>query len=457
MLTSLEAKILDKNSECLGTSVENLMENAGKALAKAVDEFSIGKILFICGSGNNGGDGYAASKYLRSSADYCSFREPKSKLCKRMRDRVHIAPYFPDILDRYDTIVDCVLGTGMEGELRPEYAELILYLNTLGKRVISCDVPSGFGTDTVLKADVTITFHDMKEGMSKENCGEILIADIGIPKGAETCVNRGDFLRYPIPKKDSHKGQNGRLIIVGGGPYIGAPICSAMAALRVGTDLVTVFTPRRSFIPIASYSPSYIVKELSSDFLCMEDVLTIIDASESADTLLIGPGLGLEPQTKDAIRFIVENTKNPIVIDADAITAVSGWIRGTERMVFTPHRKELSRLIGKDMPDDMDIHRFCMDGTTILCKGNIDKIYSKNRLRENHSGSPGMTVGGTGDVLAGAVAGLVAKGMSCFDAACLGAHICGLAGKKAFDEHSYGMTAEDVISHIGQVLKEGLE
>ena len=457
MLTPLEAKILDRNSECLGTSVETLMENAGKALAESVDEFATGKILFICGSGNNGGDGYAASAHLRSSADYCAFREPKSELCRKMSSRAHAMPYFPDILDRYDTIVDCVLGTGMEGTLRQEYAEFIRHLNSLDKMVISCDVPSGFGTDTVLRANVTITFHDLKEGMDVKNCGRIVVSDIGIPLEAETTVNKGDFLRYPIPGKDSHKGQNGRLVIVGGGPYIGAPICSALAALRVGTDLVTIYTPKRSFVPIASFSPSYMVRELSSDSLCMDDVDIILDATCRADALLIGPGLGLDDRTKDAVRSILERTEVPTVIDADAITLLAGTDIPNKELVFTPHRRELIRLIGKDEPTEKDIMSFCGHNTTILSKGKVDRIFSSKKVRYNHTGCAGMTVGGTGDVLAGTVAGLLSKRMPGFDAAALGAHMCGLAGEKAFNEHSYGMTAEDVISHIGHVLKEGLE
>ena len=457
MLTPLEAKILDRNSECLGTSIETLMENAGRELAKAVDKYAIGKVLFICGSGNNGGDGYAASKYLRTSADFCAFREPKSTLCKKMSSRVHVSPYFPDILDRYDTIVDCVLGTGMEGELRPEYSEFITYLNSLNKMVISCDVPSGLGTDTILDADVTVTFHDMKEGMDGSCCGNILVCDIGIPEAAGKDVNKGDFLRYPVPKEDSHKGQNGRLIIVGGGPYIGAPICSALAALRIGTDLVTIYTPKRSFIPIASFSPSYMVKELSSYSFCMNDIHTILDASKRADALLIGPGLGLDDRTEQAVRTIMERLNIPIIVDADAITLVAGWGLPKKTMVFTPHRGELVRLIGKDDVIEEDVVKFCDPNMTILSKGEVDRVITSDRVRYNRTGCAGMTVGGTGDVLSGTVAGLIAKGMCGFDAACLGAHICGLAGEMAFDEHSYGMTAEDVISHIGHVLKEGLE
>lgn len=456
MISPLDSRILDRNSESLGISVESLMDNAGRELAKAVDTYAEGRILFVCGSGNNGGDGYAASEYLTKDADYCYFREPKSELCVKKSKDLLIFRYSPELLKEYDTIVDCVLGTGTEGGLREPYREYIDHLNSLHKKIISCDVPTGFGSGRNVIADVTVTFHDMKDGMNEKDCGKIVVCDIGIPKDAELIVNKGDFLRYPIPESNSHKGQNGRLVIVGGGPYVGAPACSGMAAIRTGADLVTILTPKRSFLPIASMSASYIVKELSSEHLCMEDVQTIMDACDSADSILIGPGIGRHPESVEAVRAIVQAIGIPIVIDADGISNIAEWVSPREGMVFTPHGKELARLIGKVDPTDEDVQSFC-NGAVILRKGETDRIYDGKRLRQNRTGCAGMTVGGTGDVLAGIVAGLLSKGMSTFDAACLGAHICGLAGEMAFEEHSFGMNAEDVISHIGHVLKEGLE
>jgi NAD(P)H-hydrate epimerase len=361
-------------------------------------------------------------------------------------------------MENYDTIVDCVLGTGIEGELKQPYVDFIDKLNSLKKNVISCDVPSGFGTDHNVIANTTVTFHDKKIGMSEETCGRIIVADIGIPKEARTYLNKGDFLRYPLPKEDSHKGQNGRLVIVGGGPYIGAPVSAALAALRTGTDLVTIFTPKRSFIPIASYSTAYMVKELTSDDLCIDDVQLILKACENADALLIGPGLGRDgATTAEATRAIIDSVKIPIVIDADAISHVAGYDDLYKNAIFTPHKRELSRLIGHDEPSDEDIQNACNNDAVILRKGSVDRIYNGTEIRYNQSGCSGMTVGGTGDVLAGIVAGLLSKKMSNFDSACLGTHICGLAGEIAFEEHSYGMNSEDVIAHIGHVLREGLE
>lgn len=458
MITPLESRVLDRNSECLGISVRDLMENAGRCLAHFIREHSEGRILIICGSGNNGGDGYVAYRYLKDIADICAFRKPKSDLCISASEGVETIPYDDVDLGRYGTIVDSVLGTGTYGALRQEYLDYIRRMNGSGKRIISCDVPSGFGTDEHIRPYATVTFHDLKTGMNEGNCGIIEICDIRIPNEASEVVNRGDFLRYPVPQRESHKGQNGRLVIVGGGPYIGAPIMAALSSLRAGTDLVTVMTPKSSFIPIAAHSPAYMVRCLSGDVLSPEDVPTIAAACSKADAVLIGPGLGTADDTRKAVRALISEIEKPIVMDADGITCLNGDVPDDRNITFTPHSRELSSLIGKDDPSDEEVIGFCKrKGCVILRKGPEDRIYSPERMRFNRTGSPAMTVGGTGDVLAGLVAGLIAKGMGPFDAACLGAYISGAAGEHAFDEHSYGMSATDVIDNIGKVLKEGLE
>lgn len=458
MISPLESRILDANSECLGVSVRELMDSAGQALAEFLDDTVSGRILFVCGSGNNGGDGYVAYRHLSERADVCAFREPKSKLCTEVSKDIETIDFGSVCLNKYEAIVDCVLGTGVEGKLRPEYEEYVRWVNSSGKKIVSCDVPTGFGTDFMVKPDATVTFHDVKEGMNEDNCGTIVVCDIRIPEEASSIVGKGDFLRYPVPSKNSHKGQNGKLLIVGGGPYVGAPVMAALSALRVGVDLVKIFTPKSSFLAIASFSPSYVVKQLSENVLCDGDVDFILEECSKSDALLIGPGLGTDPSTIEAVRRIVEKTDVPTVIDADAITCISDRVPTGKNMVFTPHKMELKRLVGEKSNSPEEISSFCDGkGCVILSKGPIDNIYGPGKHRRNTTGSPGMTVGGTGDVLAGAVAGLVSKGMNGFDAACLAAYICGLAGERSFDKNSYGMTATDVIDNIGPVLRDGLK
>lgn len=457
MITPLESRILDANSESLGISVESLMERAGKALADFIDETMDGRVLFLCGSGNNGGDGYVAYSHLRERADVCAFKPPRSALCRIVSEGIDTIPLESVRMNDYSAIVDCILGTGASGKLKPEYVEIIDRVNGSGKTIVSCDVPTGFGSGHQVKPDCTITFHDIKAGMDESNCGAIRVCDIGIPEEATTVVNKGDFLRYPIPGESSHKGQNGRLVIIGGGPYVGAPIMAALASLRTGADLVTIVTPKASFAPIASYSPAYMVKCLEGDILRPSDVDAVLNACSKADALLIGPGLGVSDETAEAVKMILNGSEIPAVIDADGITCISGCIPERAGMIFTPHGRELSRLIGAENADDGTVEEFCrMNGCIVLRKGPVDRIYSGNRMRFNRTGTPAMTVGGTGDVLAGIVSGLVSKGMMSFDAACLGAHICGLSGERAFEKHSYGLNAVDLIDCIGSTIGENL-
>ncbi len=452
MISPLDSRVLDVNSESLGIEIDELMANAGEALADVITKMFNGKrILFVCGTGNNGGDGYVAARLL--DADVAYFKEPKTAPAMNSFMKVENRPmqYSDKLLDDYDVIVDCVLGTGVSGEIREPYASYIKAVNASGKKVVSCDVPSGFGTSEMVRPDVTVTFHDMKEGMNEENCGTIVIADIGIPAEAYEYVGTGDVLRYPVPDVNSHKGQNGRLLIIGGGPYTGAPSMAGMAALRVGTDLVHIATPESSFQAVASASSSYIVHRLKGDHLDIGSMDYLIDMSKDMDAVLIGPGLGTDEETRKAIVEFIERCDRPMVVDADGVTSFRGDIP-KKNIVFTPHRGEFEKLARGADPKVFAEKNQCV----VVLKGHIDTITDGKKTRKNSAGTSAMTVGGTGDVLAGTIAGLLAKGMSPFDAGCLGAYLCGKAGEMAFKEFSYGLLATDIIDDIARVLSEEL-
>lgn len=452
MISILDAKALDGNAEHLGISVESLMENAGKELAEIIsDRFPSKKVLFICGTGNNGGDGFVAARYL--SADATFIKEPKSPLAIKNSKKIKIEPYSDSLIERYDVIVDCLLGTGIDKDIKGEYARCIEGINQSGKMIISCDVPSGLGMNCAVVPDMTVTFHDIKEGMNESNCGTIIIADIGIPSEAYDRVGPGDMVRYPKSGDNSHKGQNGRLLVIGGGPYIGAPAMSALAAARVGTDLIHIATPESSFTEISSFSPIFIMHKLPGDHVTEESVETLLGLSEKCDSVLIGPGLGTNPSTISAVRSFCTQCKKPIVIDADAITAMSGeHIRRNAPTIYTPHHSEYMRLCG-DM-DQMESSKE-LDSVIVL-KGERDIITDGTRIRTNITGNAGMTSGGTGDVLAGIISGLLSKGMEPFDAGCLGTYICGKAGDLAFEEFSFGLLATDIIDYVAKVISKEL-
>ena len=452
MISPLDSRVLDANSESLGIEVDVLMANAGEALADVItDMFSGKKILFVCGTGNNGGDGYVAARLL--DADVAFFKEPKTAPAMNAFHKIENRPIQFDekMLDDYDVIIDCVLGTGVSGDVREPYASYIGSVNGCGKTVVSCDVPSGFGTSVCIRPDVTVTFHDIKEGMDEENCGTIIVADIGIPDDAYKYIGTGDMLRYPVPDKNAHKGQNGRLLIIGGGPYTGAPSLAGMAALRVGVDLVHIATPESSFQTVAAASPSYIVHRLPGDRLDVSSVNYLIEMSRNMDAVLIGPGLGSDEETRKAIIEFVEACDIPMVVDADGVTSFRGDIP-KKNIIFTPHRGEYEKLARGAVPEEFANKNSCI----VVLKGPTDTITDGARTRLNRTGTPAMTVGGTGDVLAGTIAGLLAKGMSPFDAGCLGTYICGRAGEMAFGEFSYGLLATDVIDNIARVLSQEL-
>src|SRR6266566_4463560 len=433
MISPAEMRVLDRNAQYFGVSIVELMENAGKAAADvARSEFgAAGKnVLVLCGTGNNGGDGLVAARHLAKdervtvllarSPDQFASPEAATNF-ERLRDVQVLAGLdrSEEAIAAADLLIDALLGIGAEGSLREPYASLIRQMNASGKPILSVDVPSGFGTDQSVRPTVTVTLHDVKEGMSPENSGRIRVADIGIPAKIAAMIGPGEFTLYPVPRATSHKGQNGRVLVIAGGPYTGAPALVGYGALGVGADLIHVATPALAASVVASYSPMFIVHPLVGHRLLREDTRQIVDLASRADAIAIGPGLGDAEGTLDAVT-------GKVLPDAPE------------------ERAEILREAAKAF------------GATILLKGHVDIVTDGTRVKFNYTGNPGMTVGGTGDVLCGVVTGLMSKGMSPFDAARLGAFTNGYAGDLAFKVKSYGLTSVDVAENLGRVLAEFL-
>ena len=478
MIPPVEMRVLDRNAQHLGVSILELMENAGRAVADvARSEFRVGgkDVLVLCGTGNNGGDGLVAARHLANEArvtvllarspDQFATKEAETNF-ERLRDVQILAGLdkSEEAIAGTDLLIDALLGIGAEGAIREPYGALILQMNGSGKPILSIDVPSGFGTDRSVKPTATVALHDSKEGMTAENSGRIHIADIGIPAKIATTIGPGEFLLYPVPKPTSHKGQNGRLLVIAGGPYTGAPALVGFGALGVGGDLVHIATPALAAAVVASYSPMFIVHPLVGHRLLREDMRQIAELSARVDAVAIGPGLGDASGTLEAVREVVKTLSVPIVVDADAIRAVGADPRCLvgKRAVITPHSREFQALTGKALPDAPEERAGIVReaakalGVVILLKGHVDIVTDGTRLKFNYTGNPGMTVGGTGDVLCGVVAGLMSKGMSPYDAARLGAFTNGYAGDLAFKVKSYGLTSVDVADNLGRVLAEFL-
>lgn len=463
MISFLDSKIMDINAVALGSSIETLMGNAGKQVAEYLAlHYPHKKIGIFCGHGNNGGDGYATACFLpKNDVSVYSIDSPESlrspaasyylkKCCN------NIIPFDECTFD-FDVLVDCVLGTGISGTLKSAYVEYVNKVNDFKGTVVSVDVPTGFGTETAVKPDVTIALHDVKNGMNESNCGKMVIADIDMPANAYLLTGPGDMLRYPIPSANSHKGNNGKLLIIGGGPYFGAPALAAMAALRTGTDLVTVAAPDSVYREIAAVNPTLMIQGLKGDILCPDHLLDLLALSERNDAVLIGPGLGIDPNTVKTVNLFITLCKKPMVIDADGINALSDKFKAKVPTILTPHSAEFDRLTGQSVKNEKTVLLAAKErNCTITLKGKTDVISDGNNVKLNGTGCAGMTGAGTGDVLAGITAALLSKGLSPFDAGCLGAYISGKAGEKAFDKYSYGLIATDVIDSIPIILRDTL-
>src|SRR2546429_3583077 len=237
MISPLEMRVLDRDAQYFGISTVDLMEAAGKAVAEvARTEFgTAGKhVLVLCGTGNNGGDGLVAARHLSKEArvtvllarspDQFDTKEAQTNF-ERLRDVQILAGLdrSEEAIAEADLLIDALLGIGAEGGLREPFASLVRQVNGSGRPILSVDVPSGFGTGLMVRPTMTVALHDVKEGMTPDNGGRIRIFDIGIPSKVTTMIGPGEFLLYPLPRATSHKGGNGRLLVIAVGPYTLAP------------------------------------------------------------------------------------------------------------------------------------------------------------------------------------------------------------------------------------------
>jgi hydroxyethylthiazole kinase-like uncharacterized protein yjeF len=259
-------------------------------------------------------------------------------------------------------------------------------------------------------------------------------------------------LRFRLRSADSHKGENGRVVIVGGSEdYVGAAYLAGMAALRAGADIITIAAPEKVAWTINAMSPDLITSKLPGRSL-KEAHLRLIDGLlKKADVMLIGNGLGSRKETIRAVQLLVQRDL-PKVIDADAIAAVK--MQGLQDSLLTPHRQEASALCRKSSipTDNVRAIQKSLGSNVLLMKGQTDTIISRDRVAYNKTGNSAMTVGGTGDVLAGLCAGLAAQGHTLYEAACMASYVNGLAGDIAYKKRGRGLLASELLEHIGRIV-----
>lgn len=475
---------IDRNAAYHGLSTLQLMENAGSQIARAISSrFEHGKIVIIAGRGNNGGDAFVAARHLRgfdlevfligSSRDIRTEEARRNwEILQRANFRLREIRDSSDLpgvkgaIEDADIVIDAIFGTGISGEIREPEKGLIEMINASDAFKVAVDIPSGLDPETgssrlCVRADLTVTFHRPKIGLLSDAArmytGEIEVADIGIPPIFEMLTGPGDLEGILKRSKTSHKGDNGRVLIVGGGPFTGAPVLSALAALRSGADWVTLAVPESISAIAASFSPNLIVEPLSSDHLVQDDLAIIRELIRHHDVTVLGMGAGRDPETIELMRSVIE-ISGKLVLDADGLYALNLPLR-RKGVIITPHRGELSK-IGVEVEGDLTSFLMEFSGRnnlTVLMKGVEDIISDGDSLRINRTGNAGMTVGGTGDVLSGILGAFYAICDDPLEAASAAAFISGAAGDLAFRESGYGLTATDVVDKIGVAMSLYLE
>ena len=473
MLTGSEMGVVDENAAALGVPRKQLMESSGHAVARAVRTIADPgeQITIVAGRGNNGGDALVAARFLddydlrvlllgRPSAISTTIsRENWGALQYAEYPTETVTDSAALDLGTPDIVVDAMLGTGIAGDLREPAATAATAMNESDATVLSVDVPSGLDAETgrlaenAVDADHVVTFHDTKPGLPALDV-PVTVADIGIPDAAELFIERGDLTRLERDPA-SHKGDNGEVLVVGGGPYTGAPALSAQAALRGGADLVRVACPAVVAREIQSYSENLILRPFDGEHLAPPHVDRLAELAAEHDTLIVGPGLGNADTTLDAVADLLSGFAGTAVVDADALSVVPD-IETDAELICTPHQGELLGMGGETAEDWQEradlVESFAAEvGHTLLVKGPYDIVSNGERTRVGRTGNPGMTVGGTGDVLAG-VTGALASVQDPLDAAAIAAYTVGSVGDRVVDERGYGLVATDLLDQIPSVL-----
>jgi len=465
-----------------------LMERAAESVVNEIlgGSYDLKKILIACGTGNNGGDGLAVARMLKLKGcmvDVCvvgaldrmsSDAKQQLEMYQAISGDFVTAPVYHE----YTVIVDAIFGIGCNREITGIALEVIEAINEAGVKVIAVDVPSGVSSDTgnicgaAVHADVTVTFFTEKLGMmlypGREFCGRILVADLGIP--FEDCeeyhaisYTEEDVRRLPERKANSHKGTFGKVLVIAGSQKIsGAAYLAAAGAYRIGAGLVKIYTPKENQVAMQVLLPEALMEIYDSS---RPSIKQLKECTEWADVIVIGPGIGTERGAEKILKYVISKSHVPVVIDADGINLLAKnrayLLDKKAPVVLTPHIQEMARLTGKSksviMTNPMEeAEAFVKNYDVTLVLKSAGTIVTKESEHKyiNLSGNSGMATGGSGDVLAGMIGGMIAQGMNCFEAAKLGVYLHGKAGDAAAAiKSTYSMTATDILDGIAEVTR----
>ena len=462
-----------------------LMDNAAQAVAEAVHEALTAlegeRVVIFCGGGNNGGDGLGAARWLQSyGVSVRAFvvgaaldavqgdAALELAMFTKAGGRVEALSTEDDWVlaelaaSKADVLVDALLGTGFHGELEGDVLRACELLNKSEKYILAVDIPTGVNADNgavseqAVRADHTVTMALVKTGLllypGREYCGDIELADISMPvKLVEDYQSdkyrlTDEIVRelLPLRKANAHKGDAGRVVICAGSPgYTGAAALASDAAVKAGAGLVSLYTPLSSRDVLAIKLTEVMVHgllERMPGILGGGAASDVASSAEAADVLAIGPGLGTSESTQEAVRTILQKITTPVVIDADALTALAGHTEILAAMqaqkVLTPHPGEMARLTGLEIAeieaDRINVAKKYAEEwqAIVVLKGAPTVIGCPNgTVYVNSTGNSSLATGGSGDVLTGIIAGLAAQEISLQEAAICGVYLHGLAAE----------------------------
>lgn len=482
----------------LGVPSLVLMARAGMALADEAKKMlasrkSKGKVLVVCGGGNNGGDGFFCAQRLLQSGvetDVVFFAERSTSENEINRKGFLSAggKIYEEISceEEYALVIDCLLGTGFKGEVSEKYKQAILKMNeekARGAQILSADIPSGVNgengfADVAVNADKTLCIGEIKAGVllgdGIDHAGEILRANIGIclPNARKEYAfligDKNVSKLLPKRKRNSHKGTYGKAAIVAGsGEYTGAAYLSAAACLRAGAGYTALFVPKELL-------PYYVLKLPEALLFPLNEGDRVAFTEKNFKKLLAydciayGMGMGASMDTALGAEYLLRTYTGKLLLDADALNSLAQYKAEALAQIFaekkcdviiTPHCKEFSRLTGESVRSILEkglsapFEFAKMHRVTVLLKNAVSVVTDGEKTAVNAAGTAGQAKGGSGDVLSGAIAGLCASGLSVFDGAVAGAYLAGRAAEIAAEEFGeYSLLATDVIARLGKAF-----
>lgn len=474
----------------LGVPSLELMEHAAQACVQVLEDekVDLSHVCVVCGSGNNGGDGFAIARILQNNRysveTFCvgnpeHYTEETQEQMHRLQECGGKITYGMPQEDSYSVIIDAVFGVGLSRKVEGRYRQVIEQMNRMRGTKFAVDIPSGLSATTgcilgcAFKADYTVTFQLKKIGLElsqgRTMAGRVIVPDIGISTDSicedqEIVRTAGkDIYRKMLPDRpeDSNKGTYGRLLVIAGNKGMaGAAYLNAHAAYMTGAGLVRIYTSSDNREILQTLLPEAIITTYEE--YNKEELLSLLTW---ADSVCIGSGLGMSRLSEKILKTVIEYVKVPCLIDADGLNLLAenkNYLNqmAERRFVITPHMKEMSRLTGTPVEelkaDRIQILKDFISRYRITCvlKDSRTLIASEEKgIRMNLTGNSAMAKAGSGDVLAGVISGWMVQGKEAEDAAELGTYIHGLSGDLAkFEKGVYSVMARDLIEYISKAL-----